>query len=164
ATPNNPPVITSFPRTRASVGELYTYQVVATDPDGDPLHYELLGPPAGITIDPDKGLVQWTPTPGDVAKIAQVIVEVCDPAGHGAGQIYSILVRDMNHAPTIASTPIEQVTAGQRYRYDVKASDPDGDQLSYALLSTPQGMTVDAFGRIVWTPGPGDVGSHHIEL
>jgi YD repeat-containing protein len=43
---------------------------------------------------------------------------------------------------------------GLPYRYDVKATDADGDPLTYALSGTvPTGMTIDAgTGRIAWTP------------
>jgi RHS repeat-associated protein len=38
------------------------------------------------------------------------------------------------------------------YSYQVQASDPDGDALSYALATAPAGMTISATGLITWTP------------
>jgi YD repeat-containing protein len=59
-----------------------------------------------------------------------------------------------NRAPTITSTAITQTTAGQLYRYQVTATDPDaGDTLTYALPTKPDGMAIDAAtGLIQWTP------------
>jgi hypothetical protein len=38
------------------------------------------------------------------------------------------------------------------WTYQVKASDPDGDQLTYALSVAPQGMIIDPdTGRVTWT-------------
>jgi hypothetical protein len=54
---NRKPVITSTPPTQAYKGQPYTYQVIANDPDNDPLSYQVSGP-AGITISPT-GLVSW---------------------------------------------------------------------------------------------------------
>ena len=71
---NNSPTITSTANTSAIVGETYTYNVEATDPDGDTLIYFLVGP-AGMTINSLTGLIAWTPTTsGDY----NVIVEVSD--------------------------------------------------------------------------------------
>ena len=58
---NDAPVITSTPVLTAVVGVQYTYQVVATDPENDPLDYSLTSPPVGMTIS-GTGLVTWTPT------------------------------------------------------------------------------------------------------
>lgn len=40
---------------------------------------------------------------------------------------------------------------GDRLVLQVDASDPDGDQLTYELKEAPDGMRIDASGRITWT-------------
>ena len=57
--PPTPPVITSTPVTVATVGELYSYDVDASG--YPPPTYTLTTYPSGMTIDPDTGLIQWTP-------------------------------------------------------------------------------------------------------
>ncbi len=59
--PNNEPIITSAPVTTASVGVAYTYNVDATDIDGDVLTYTLTNPPAGMNINPSNGVISWIP-------------------------------------------------------------------------------------------------------
>ncbi|WP_367026069.1 Ig domain-containing protein [Methylococcus sp. ANG] len=55
--PNHDPVITSTPGvTTAVMGQPYSYQVIASDPDGDPLTYSLGLKPGSMTIS-DQGLV-----------------------------------------------------------------------------------------------------------
>ena len=54
-----PPVITSTPVTVATVGELYSYDVDASG--YPPPTYTLTTYPSGMTIDPNTGLIQWTP-------------------------------------------------------------------------------------------------------
>ncbi|GAB6192614.1 NHL domain-containing protein [Desulfocastanea catecholica] len=71
------PVITSNPVTYAYWDTPYTYQVKATDPDNDPLFYELEKAPAGMTIDPSTGLVQWKPS-GIQSGWYQATVKVTD--------------------------------------------------------------------------------------
>ena len=38
-----------------------------------------------------------------------------------------------NDAPTITSTPVTAATEDAAYSYDVNATDPDGDTLTYSL-------------------------------
>jgi len=57
---NSAPVITSSPKAPKKKLPLYTYQLVAEDPDGDPITFSLSpSSPPGMTIDPQTGLIQW---------------------------------------------------------------------------------------------------------
>jgi hypothetical protein len=83
---NDAPSLTSKPVTTATVGALYTYDVDATDPDaGDTLAYSLTIKPAGMTIDADTGLIEWTPT-NDQAGVNDVAVKVTDNGSAPASQ------------------------------------------------------------------------------
>jgi hypothetical protein len=59
---NQAPTINSTPITSTLIGELYTYDVEATDGDGDTLTYSLTSNPGGMTIDSATGVITWTPT------------------------------------------------------------------------------------------------------
>jgi len=77
---NKPPDIESTPGTTgttAKVGIEYTYEIEATDPDGDTLTYALLAKPDGMTINESTGAVSWIPTEAQVGE-HQVIIEVSD--------------------------------------------------------------------------------------
>jgi RHS repeat-associated protein len=162
---NNPPTITSTPVTTAAVGQAYSYDVEATDPDaGDTLIYSLTTAPTGMTINSSTGLIVWTPAANQTGP-QDVVVQVSDGKTNGAvTQSFTITVIVGNVAPTIMSTPVTTATVGQAYSYDVEATDPDaGDTLVYSLTTAPIGMTIDATtGTISWTPtasqeGPQDV-------
>ncbi len=43
-------------------------------------------------------------------------------------------VKGANRAPTFASSPQTQIILGQQYVYNVKAQDPDNDDLTFMLL------------------------------
>ncbi|PKP59530.1 hypothetical protein CVT91_06565 [Candidatus Atribacteria bacterium HGW-Atribacteria-1] len=75
--PNNPPVVTSASITTATVGLSYTYDVNATDPDGDTLTYSLTISPTGMTINSSTGLISWTPISAQIGD-NNVTVEVSD--------------------------------------------------------------------------------------
>ena len=59
-----------------------------------------------------------------------------------------------SHHPIINSTPNTIAFINEPYIYNVDATDPDvGDILTYFLISSPEGMTIDsATGEINWTP------------
>jgi len=71
----------------------------------------------------------------------------------------------LNEAPIISSSPELLGTEGVEYLYQVAATDPNGDALTYALQSSPQGMTIDSSsGLLSWIPGSQSVGSVEINL
>ena len=59
---NQLPIITSTPITTATVGFVYSYDVQATDPDGDTLIYTLSVAPSGMNIDYPTGIISWSPS------------------------------------------------------------------------------------------------------
>lgn len=159
---NRPPVITSNPSQVATVGELYQYAVTASDPDGDSLTYTLPIQPAGMSIDA-AGLVTWTPGDSQTG-LRSVTIAVTDSAGNSGTQSFQIDVATVNHPPTITSSPVQIVTAGLPYRYDVRATDPDGDPLTYTLDQFEPGMSIDNLGRITWATGIPNIGTHRIAV
>ena len=61
---NQAPTINSIPPTgNLLIGEPYTYDVEATDLDGDTLTYSFISNPVGMTIISATGLINWTPRP-----------------------------------------------------------------------------------------------------
>ncbi len=168
--PNRLPSISSNPVGNATVGQNYTYQIVADNPDLDGLNFQLNQAPQGMTISPD-GLIQWTPQANQVGA-QQVKLLVKDDRGGEVEQVFTILTQGLsanpepsgNYAPVITSNPIT-VTTRQQYTYDVDAIDPDGDMLKYSLVAAPQGMTIDQdTGLISWNPGTQTAGNYSINV
>lgn len=89
---NDPPTITSIPVTTATVDTLYTYDVEATDPDGDILTYSLIAKPIGMNINKTTGLIEWTPTNDQVGN-NDVKVKVEDNKQASATQSFTINVK-----------------------------------------------------------------------
>ena len=157
---NNAPEIASNPVYWATPDVSYSYQVVATDVDGDELSYELIAGPSGMAIDEVTGLVSWeSPAIGS----HQVVVGVND-GDLGAAQGYNLTVRN-NSLPEIGFPDETQVAIPERlYRYDLQVTDAEGDALSFELVSGPDGMSIDDEGRISWFPDNEDVGDYSIEV
>jgi len=152
--PNRPPVITSTPGLQATVGTAYRYDVDATDPDNDTLRYRLDGAPLTMSIDAETGVITWTPGTLHIGNQSVAVVAE-DGRGGRNRQVWTITVAavPVNRAPTITTTAVTTATVNAEYRYDVDATDADGDALSYTLTLVPSGMQIDsASGLIRWTP------------
>src|SRR5205823_1382536 len=60
-----------------------------------------------------------------------------------------------NARPIFDSTPDTVASAGQAYRYEAHATDPDGVAIAYLLMQGPDGMMVDpSSGVVAWSPNP----------
>ncbi|BBA70568.1 Ig domain-containing protein [Geobacter sulfurreducens] len=165
---NRPPVIASSPVTAAVVGQLYSYAVSATDPDRDTLYYSVSAStgktlPAGMAMGMTTGILTWTPSSSTPANW-DVIVAVTDTKFNRTTQSFTITVTDgkVNQAPVIVSSPVMSATEGAPYSYQVVASDPNGDSLTYALSTAPSGMSIAANGTISWTPLASQAGAHTV--
>ncbi|MFC3217345.1 putative Ig domain-containing protein [Comamonas sp. JC664] len=144
--------MTTQPGTSAVSGASYTYALKAVDADGDTLVYALTEFPQGMLIDSSTGANQWS-VPANVAGLAPVMVEVTDGKGGIATRLRHLGLGASNRAPAFSSTPVTSATAGSAYAYTARATDPDGDAISYTLVSAPAGMAIHATsGAISWTP------------
>jgi hypothetical protein len=162
---NQPPVITSTAITSATVGEAYTYDVEATDPDGDALTHSLSiiygPPPTGMTINPITGLISWIPI---TTGYYNVTVEVSD-GDLSDTQSFTIVVTEpepINHPPiisTLTAVP-SSVDINQSSTITCIATDLDGDTLTYNWTNT--GGTISGSGSaIIWT-APNAAGTYTI--
>jgi uncharacterized protein YjdB len=69
-------------------------------------------------------------------------------------------------APVITSSPLSTTAEVNRlYFYGVKATDPDGDTLTYSLMKKPSGMYINSeTGLINWRPKFNQVGVHDVMI
>lgn len=154
---NRSPLVTTAPNVEAIVGRPYTYDLAATDPDGDPLTYSLLSGPQGLSIDRVSGAVRWAPTepnPGNHV----VAIRVEDGQGGAVEQRFTLsaIVALPNRPPVFVSLPNVSAQWNRVYEYGAAAQDPDQDEVAYSLLFGPAGMqVVPTTGQVTWTPSMG---------
>lgn len=87
---NRHPEITSVPASSVQEG-VYSYQVIAKDPDGDAVTFNLVTGPEGMTMDKRSGLVRWElprTSSGRVEMTVKISAE--DGAGGVAFQEYTL--------------------------------------------------------------------------
>ena len=64
-----------------------------------------------------------------------------------------------NQPPLIISAPPIMASMGAAYTYQVQASDPNNDPISFSLDTAPASMTMSATGLISWTPADTQTGN-----
>jgi len=68
-----------------------------------------------------------------------------------------------NEAPVIQSSPPLSAKLGDDYSYQVEAIDDNDADLTYSLLLSPEGMTIDSStGLLTWTPTEDQVGENDV--
>ena len=130
---NNPPEIISIAVTEATEGELYSYDVNATDPDmGETITYSLINFPTGMVIDEFTGVISWVPTNADVGE-HDVEVMVSDESNDTDTQSFMVVVINVNDPPEeywqemVACWPMNEGRGD--YVEDVSGNGNDGDIL-----------------------------------
>jgi len=143
---NSAPVITTIGDQTAIVSDTFSYQVVATDEEGEELTYALSGEPTDMTIDSATGLIEWVAVEGTYT----ITVGVLDTYGNAVAEDFTLTV-SLNQAPVMDAIGTQAVVYNEAFSHQVTASDPEGHTLSYSLSGEPSGMTVDANGLVSWS-------------
>ena len=84
-------------------------------------------------------------------------VTVTDGIDTAVSLTFCFTVRQ-NHRPSILSHPSSTVWVGEAYIYTVRAVDPDGNAVNITLARCPEGMTMVAGTKVVWTPNASQAG------
>jgi hypothetical protein len=95
--PNAAPRIVSNPP-QGFQGTVYTYHVVAEDPDGDPIAFSLVSAPPGMTMDSVTGMVTWQISErSSGAHPVEVFAQ--DPQGMKTTQKYTLTINKTEGEP-----------------------------------------------------------------
>ena len=163
---NCPPRILSLPPSKARAGSQYSYEVQATDRDGDVLSFALRSAPAGMRVASD-GHIMWSPGSDDLGP-HDIAVRVSDGKGGEDSQNWRLMVFSAdipNVYPCIVSQPGHEASVDDAYHYQIEAVDADRDPLAYSLLRGPDGMEIDAAtGLLTWTATAEDHGEWEVRL
>lgn len=158
---NRAPIITSAPNLATNINQIYSYNLTGQDPDGDFFLWVLDQAPSGMVLDQQTGALRWQPQSSQLGH-HQVIVRLLDTYGDSSSQSFTLNVNGANSPANILSNPLTRAVVNQTYTYAVVAVDPESSPLIYRLGSRPNGMTIDATGKVQWMPT--EAGSYDIDV
>jgi putative Ig domain-containing protein len=160
---NSPPSVLSVPFSPNDIhaGVDITVKPVGYDPDGDDVEFHYKWSVNGNEIENDSPILT-----GDHFKRGDKVALTVIPYDHdGNGTPFaSVNIVIPNGAPRILSSPPQEIH-GEVYTYKVIAEDPDGDPITFSLVTAPDGMTIDSqTGEIKWPITEKSSGDHVVEI
>ncbi len=100
---------------------------------------------------------------GELKRGDIITVQVTPFDGEDYGKTIRLKTGIFNSVPVFSAN--KPFLDGNIYKYQITATDPDGDTLTYALKEGPEGMSIDpATGIITWNVGSEDEGVYDIKL
>lgn len=130
----------------ATVSKTATYTVKATYTGNSPITYRLIRAPAGMSINASTGVITYTP-PASIIPLGSPTpfeLTISFSIRATAGGVYEtlpaqVMVVSSDHAPswiTVAGR-IGQYISGRYVEYYLKAYEPEGEPITYSLVSPP---------------------------
>lgn len=163
---NTPPVISGSAPRSIVAGQAYTFTPTASDADSDALSFTIANKPSWAIFTSASGKLSGTPTTANEKTYSNIVITVSDGQATASLPAFSIAVTapgqtpSANHAPTISGTPAASDVVGSAYSFTPKASDSDGNQLTFSIQKKPSWATFSTVtGQLSGTPGSADVGT-----
>jgi hypothetical protein len=156
-------------------GTTLTIAVSASDPDGDPiqrLDADLSVLPRGsdaafvASADQTSGTLTWTPTYEDAGGPYLVTFRAYAPIrGQASTTMYVV---NTNRLPAVLAPETAAFVESEAGQFDVRSSDPDGEDLVLTASGVPVGATFedhgDNTGTFAWTPAAGQAGAYTVSF
>lgn len=178
--PSLKPVFTATAPANVTINEndTYTFTFAAQDQDANPstIVYSLQGTvPANASINASTGAFTFHPdyTQGSTTPYTFVVraAKSNDPSSY-IDYTFNILVNNVNRAPVFTASgqmPNSTVKYGTTLPFTYAATDPDGDALTYAIVSVTPAPSVAptitnamGVGQFSWTPAFADNGKSFV--
>ncbi len=145
---NSPPVVAPVGSAAAHVGELFTLNLTATDPDGDLIVWADTSSLFDIST---SGKISFTPTADQVGAFAVTVTAFDGRASRSA--TFRLTVAERERFINVHNPPIVRGWPGQEIVIDLAALTPDS-QVSFATANGA--VTIDNTTRTLhYTPGEG---------
>ena len=156
---NRPPTIQPIENKSISENEELFFNINATDPDGDFIRYLSPRLPDGAVL--ENGVFSWTPN-YDQAGFYKVFIFALDIQGIDVETV-SITVKNTNRPPLFKTINNKTATENETLAFQVYASDPDGDQLTYsAERLPPNAIFMKDYRFFIWNIQSGQTGEHNV--
>lgn len=166
---NNAPVLGAIGPKTVAVGQPLVFAVSGSDPNSGQtvtVRAQLL--PSGASFAPASGPntgvssnFSWTPTAGQEGTY-RVNFEVYDNATTTLidSELVDMTVTGANNPPVLTAIGNKNVANGATLTFNISATDPNLDQITYQMFGAPSGATLDSgTGEFNWTPTLGQYDS-----
>jgi hypothetical protein len=152
---NRPPFYEGKPLYNIDENETVTIPLRADDPDegdSEALQFTLVTGPMGLSID-SQGNLNWQPNYEQAGEYT-VDFQISD-GDLTVKESVKIAVEAVNREPVVSTEAMPEATENQPYSFQFTAQDPDSEDarsLTFSLKKAPKGASLDANGKLSWTP------------
>ena len=164
---NHPPVLPAPTVVTIMRTNVLVFTNTATDIDvpAQTLTYQLLSGPSGASVDAN-GIVRWTPSSAGANFFQMKVTDNGLPAKSATNSFYVVVnepVAPENHPPVLPPSGVVSMLKLTPLVYVNTAIDADQppQALTYQLLVSPSGATIDVNGIVHWTPAT--VGTNYFQ-
>ncbi|MBF2017367.1 MAG: putative Ig domain-containing protein [Rivularia sp. T60_A2020_040] len=155
---NTAPVLNPIPNLtpegtlKIKEAETLELQLQATDGDGDTITYFATNLPPNASLNPETGLLTWTPNYTQ-SGIYDDITIIATDGNKQSTQTFSIVVENTNRSPVIIPLPTQVGDENSFLRFKVNAVDYDVEGVIYSTSDLPSGASFDnRTGDFIWKP------------
>ncbi len=171
---NRPPSVAALGDRTINEGQLLSFVLIKSDPDGDPLTCKAEHLPPWLVFDDLRCSAEGTPD-FEVASLEKPIktypttrFTVCDPGELCAKAQTVITVMNVDTRPRLAPVAPQVVDEGRPLRVEITAKDANGDLITMTAQPLPEGAVFDAdrkgHGQLTWTPRMDQAGEYEVGL
>jgi len=158
---NTVPTIAAISDKSINEGQTLTFDVNASDAEGDVLTYSATNMPTGALFEPALRKFTWKPSSTQAGEY-NVTFSVSD-GKLNASITVKINVIDANTAPVFTQVTDKTVNTNQLLSFDVAAVDGEGDPISYSATNLPSGASFDqSLKKFSWKPGSTQAGDYTV--
>lgn len=152
--------ISGSPASGVVAGQAYTF-TPAISGWHHGLQFSIANQPAWASFSPSTGTLSGTPSTSNEGTFSNITITAVTGCSSASLAPFSIQVTAPASPPTISGTPPGTVTVGSAYSFTPKASDPDGDALSFSVQNKPAWASFSiATGTLSGTPSGTDAGTY----
>ncbi len=139
--------------------------LTASDLDGDSLTYHIITQPAHGALTGAAPNLTYTPDTG-YSGSDPFTFKVNDGELDSNIAAVSLAINSVNSAPVFALASIHKlVNEGETLQFNLSASDPNGDALTYSVKDLPSGATLNSStGEFSWKPKYGQAGGYKYQF
>ncbi len=163
---NRPPIIADSSAKETKENETLSFQVNGYDPDNTPVYFTSPNLPSGARLSPWGGF-SWKPTFSQAGSYSVTVIArdtinklaiLSDTAN------ITLTVKNVNRPPVFTDPIPQSIAETQTLSIQLRASDPDTNQLFFNQIDLASGATLTQTGLFTWTPGLSDAKDHYIRF
>jgi hypothetical protein len=156
--------INGTPPATVAVNAHYSFTPGAKDTVRSRIKFDIYNKPGWASFDGTTGRLYGTPNRNNVGTYKNITIRLTDWYGFVTTAPFSITVVNptaTNSAPSISGAAAAIALVGTAYRFTPKATDSNGDRLTFSIANEPKWAKFDAAtGTLSGTPAATDVGKY----